>query len=1054
MSSDYSAGIPIKKRRYPAIHPSSPPTEEKPCRAVINPSLQQEPSSPSQKPVVSDSVEAIPSGGSDVKKDSPHEQQVEISEPMNVEVVHNSVRVKIEPNSIVGSVSRTDIQKKIEDSNPVRIPVSEGVIQYKTKLAGEESSNCLLKSAQVELKLAPAENMEKLAAAGKTANSLLNSAKSELKFNEASALLTATDLSSLPKMDRTESKITNTSDITELSLGLKIGLDSAMTGQNCEGSLQGQGSRESILLNFSMSKGESSNQRVTDDVKLKSDNVNKCANRSNWDLNTTMDSWDGAVRDEALRQVTHALIGTGEPRDVKPLISSVGKNDTTKEQIVKASNYGSVDTISPSLLSNPHTSDNLHLRLSSPFMSSHLGQHPSISSAQMNSSTVLTKSSLSKMLLPSGKSSSVNVMNVKAEPVEECLKSDSKVLEAKPKGSPGTRSVKCESIDRGNQEAGKLSDIGTLKLVVPGSVKAEPIPERIPQSLNSVEETPSQSDKQICLTQKIGENLTNSAGPSSRSNDAVNCVEHALGFKVSHVSGNVVQEKSESSRQVSVQTSTITGQQGGESNVFGMIETAVTTAKKANGSEQCRIKSADGHESCGQGDICPSDEEKINLSSCMLEEDIYGSDYESDGNQNLGTSVDAELNKVREEDIEDGEVKQSGVVAATQGPKSEMRDMLQLNNDNFNKKETDLPLPPGDGSTKSSYVKTENIRTEEPDKTIDSTREKISETALDERTKKDADGKDAILCESPAVGMSADGSEKRQRIKAPLRQSIVMLGMKDSIKLNEQPSDEATNATRDSSVPIAQGSGENGKGDTVQKNVSILPKVEAPFNVDGATKDVNSEGNRRRIINLPRASNISSPGKSKVILASSLPSQAEKEKFDVTPKGDEAIDERVKKETHGKDSISQESLTVEMSVDGSGKKQRIKTPLRQSIIMLGMKDGLKTEETEQPSDQGTNASQASSVTMAPGSDENGKEVDVQQDVSPLTTVEQALNVDDAAKDASSGGNRRRIINLPRTYNLSSPSKSKVILSRSFPSQAGRDKYDVTLKGDTLHTRGR
>ncbi|KAK1572351.1 hypothetical protein Q3G72_031266 [Acer saccharum] len=827
MSSNYSAGVPIKKRRYPIIRPPSPTAEEQASRSVVNDSLHKEKSSPSMRSVLSNaSIGASSSGVPDVKKDSLHEERKGNSDAMNVDVVHSNAsnsKVKIEePNPTSSSVSRSDVENK---EKPV---------------AAEQSANCLLNSAKTELNLAPIE---------------------------ASPHHIGKDISSERKVDgKSKSEITKTSEITELSLGLKVRLDSAMAGQKGEGSRQNQESGERVSLNLSLSKGESSNQGKTDDVE---------ANRSNWDLNTTMDSWDGTVNDEPVGQVTHGFNRIGEIQDIKPLICSVGMVGnvvTSEEQVLKENKCRSNDTLSPNLLGKPcNSNDNLHLVLSPPFLLSGLSQEPSKSSAITRSSSVMTNTRLSKAFVLTGNLNNVNIRNVKSEPIDESTKHDFKGVKAVPKGLLGTRVVKCESIDRCNPETLKLSNFSTPKLVDPRSVKPEPVHERIQESLKGIEETSNQSDKSMLQTQNIKGKMTSSADAST-SGDVANRVEQSLNCKVSHLSGEVPQEKSESSRQVAAETSQMTStsksQDDHESNVSGMTDIAIAVDKKVDDTEQCRLKLMDEvphdprgngegpHDPRGNGEGSVSDEEKINLSGDMLEEDSYGSDYESDGNHNLGTAVDAEQDGGQEEDFEDGEVRESMVDDSTEGLVCEKREIQQLSNDNFDKEHMDFAGLPGD--------------------------------AHGERANKNDDLKDAILGESSAVETFTDGAEKKQLIRTPSRQSIVMLGMNDVPKAqeSEQPSDQATNASQGSPVTVAQGSDVNVKEIDVQKDVSALATAEASLNVDDAAKDANNGGNKSRIITLSRTANMSSPSKSRVVSGRSLPSQAGRERFDVAVEGD------------------------------------------------------------------------------------------------------------------------------------------------------------------------
>ncbi|KDO67840.1 hypothetical protein CISIN_1g0388461mg, partial [Citrus sinensis] len=257
MSSNYAAGVPIKKRRFPIIRPPSPTPEEQSSIPLGNESVQKEDSSQSQGSVLSNAI--IPESSpalSDAKKDSLHEKVKGNTDETNVNMVESiasSVRVKVEDPSptIAHPASRADI-----DGN------------------------------------------EKLVAAQKIAKTELN-----LSPGGTPALNTREDVSSEGKVEReSDSKLSKTSGITELSLGINEHLFSSMVGQNGAGSCRYKEKGEPVLLSLSSSKGESSNQWKSNTFELNTGGANMCTNRSNWDLNTTMDAWDGFTVDRVSGQ--------------------------------------------------------------------------------------------------------------------------------------------------------------------------------------------------------------------------------------------------------------------------------------------------------------------------------------------------------------------------------------------------------------------------------------------------------------------------------------------------------------------------------------------------------------------------------------------------------------------------------------------------------------------------------------------------------------------------------------------------------------------------------
>ncbi|KAJ0045689.1 hypothetical protein Pint_06168 [Pistacia integerrima] len=555
----------------------------------------------------------------------------------------------------------------------------------------------------------------------------------------------------------------------------------------------------------------------------------------------------------------------------------------------------------------------------------------------LNSGWGIANPGLGKAFELTGSLNPVNIRNVKSEPLDESIKHGFTGATPIPKGLPDIRAVKRELVERCNPEALKPFNFSSLKLVDPRSIKPEPVREDIRETLKKTEGTSNQSDKQMVEAMDIRGKTTSSAALST-SGEVSNPFEHSMNRKGSHLSGEVPQEKSESSGQVPTETmsapvgldgnasnlsrevpqgnnlsrevsqeksesarqvltetvSASVGHDGNVSNVSSLVDAAIAEDKNIDDTEQCRLKFMEEvpPNSRGNGEGSASDdEEKINLSGDMLEEDSYGSDYESDANHNLETAMDAEHNNGREEDFEDGEVREPLAHTEQEGPICEKRELQHFDSgDSSDNKRLDFVGPPSDRPSTSSSVEDKPTKTEEPSETNNDNMKEFSETTHDEKDSKGAGSNDAILQKPSAGEMPAnEGDQKRCGRASPIR-PVVMLNMKDGLKGQETELsyDQATSSSQGNSAAVAQGYDENVKRtDVVEKSVSPSPKAEASSIIDDPAKDASSGGNKSRIINLPRVSNMPSPGQTRTISGRPLPPRVGRERLtDVALEGE------------------------------------------------------------------------------------------------------------------------------------------------------------------------
>uniref|UniRef100_A0A2K1ZBV9 Uncharacterized protein n=1 Tax=Populus trichocarpa TaxID=3694 RepID=A0A2K1ZBV9_POPTR len=827
------AGVPIKKRRF--IWPPSPPPEEQSVPLLGNDSAQKEPGSTSKESSPSNSSVAASSDLSDPVKNSVAEE--------------NKNRL----DSIV--------QMNAENCSGVKV-VAQNLATHSDSLAkfGKQ---------------------EKPVVEEKSANTLLISAKTELNLesNKGPGLNVGKEICGQQILEgKCKSEMPIASVTSQFSLGLKEHDVSSLECYSNDGS-QINENVGAVSLNLSLSEGETGVLHKMDNI-LATDSTDVFANRSNWDLNTTMDTWDGSSSDEhAAQETADGWNRVGVKCDITTGI--VGTGMSNGRQLLDSSECKSSFPQAFSDCAKEYTSeDSLHLRLSPSFPSFNLSQEHSSSSANKES-CIIPNISLPGSLLSAGNATVANCRGIKSEPFDGSLKHDLRGA----KVNPFDFFVKRELVEKGSLETSKSSASGSLKLVGHGFIKPEPFHDGKPETPRMVGGGSIQPDKQVLQSQDTGEQSPCSASkivlqvqdttgqPSCSTDNQVRegqdilakptcstdlsisgnasdrleyttCVEGAL------LRNAMPKEAPESAGQVSSEmVSMPVGHSGEELDASVKIDTAITMDRNGDAPEQCELKiteevPAGSH---GNGEASVTDEEKINLSGDMIEEDSYGSGYESDGNT-MSMDIDEEL---REHKYEDGEVQDPHLQAAEECQKCEEKDVSHGNSEH-EKANSGLA---GDDHYISSLVEENDSKIELSENNEVTLKECIT------RTIEDADN--ASVKESPTVEMSTCGAEQERETTIIQRKSLDLSGKKDCPvgQGTELSSGQDITAGQGVLVSVEQGSDENIKTNNMEKNE--LPELEASLNGGDMAKDVSSS--RSRIINLPRASNSSSPGKTRSI---------------------------------------------------------------------------------------------------------------------------------------------------------------------------------------------
>lgn len=837
--------------------PPSPPPEEPSAVPAENDSLKQEKSSPSQGSVISNASVVTSSGISDANNKPVSEEYKGSSDVMSVTVVQsnpNFSTVKVEEPGRIHSGSLDDMESK-------------------DKLVAAEKSASLVTLGKSMLQSSP---------------------------NEALVLKLGKELYSKEKAEgKCKAEIPTVAGNTDLTLGLKEHVFPALTGQNHNARGQNHDSLEPGSLNLSLSKRNNSIQCKKDDVESKNGAL-QCGNRANWDLNTTMDAWEGSASEAAaVGQVSAGGFNTTDgTHDIKPLLCTTGMVGivipSKQKSLVASENTAKLTSSKlPSHQLRLFGIESLHLGLTPSSLQQQVSpEPPSILSSKEDSGRIFPNIILQRSVVPPGNLNKVNYRTVKSEPFDESNKLENRTTIAHNLGLLDNRTVKRELTEQFSFD--KDSNISAMR-VDPASIKMEPVHRGNVEAPNTLEGTSRQVDKQVLLGLSdhssaiaIPESalLSCPAGEPSCSTeltiatDVGNHVEQSTYTKEAHINGEVVpQEACERVQQVASETAAISvGHDGKESSTSCMMGTVRAEDGTADDPEQCRLKSMNEQPPDMRGsEGCVSDEEKINISADMLEEDSYGSDYESDGNHPLPKAMDTEQGG--EEDYEDGEVREPLVQTAVEDPICEKQEVEHVDHGDSDNNKMDIVGQHGDDHPSSSHVEEKDAQIEDPGETNN----KESSDCVDTLKEVYDNGDANLTClqESLTDEKPASGGDFKRPISAIRRNPLDQSGSTDipeeqEAELSLEQTTEGMQATT-STFTCTQGLDDNVHTfDLVEENETMM---EASASGDDAAKDVNSGGNRSRIINLSRACNLSPPGKTRYISDRSLASLPGRERL-------------------------------------------------------------------------------------------------------------------------------------------------------------------------------
>ncbi|XP_015073443.1 uncharacterized protein LOC107017717 [Solanum pennellii] len=660
----------------------------------------------------------------------------------------------------------------------------------------------------------------------------------------------------------------------ELSLGPKKPHVSSLVDPNSAGSCLMRRTVHPSLLSLSLNKGNDISQDGSCNNELNNNDADDTArtNRSNWDLNTPMDSWDSGedfpVQDASQVDLLHK---TSSLPDIKLPISSAsvtGSNGDKGKQVVGSSEqeFNIPFSIHPSLPYKPV--DGLHLSLGSTLLR---GFDSSVlqSLAKVDSSRVSPHSSLLKNLALSRNMNSTTCKTVKSEPVEEALvQANARTLEAKvgmqsielstkgPQELLQEKPMKCEPLHEVSQEISMTANVIAHQSVA-----------RVLQLQESSSCSSSSSTLPVPLTPPLGcpSRLSTCSDLSVSGGDLSTPSEYSAHTNEANRSKNALDQANADMAALNANFELK------ESNVSSdKVEASVSAGMNIE-DHMVRKKTQDPHNVFASVEGSANDEEKISISA-GTEEECYGSDYESDGHHAFAGHVDSEnVGCGREdEEYEDGEVREPMMPSIEEDPIAEGMES-EKNNVSSSKNAHSSGVGESHCFNNDDKGYSIPVHTESNDDLVKGCVEKTVQI----------DHKDGQL-QSPLLGKEeTTGDDEERPIGAVHQGSVDQSGIADVQERCEK--DVFCDVTPVGSSGAGRNAGEAnneyiGRSDMSSTAVSSLQNAETPVNV-ASSKDLTNFGSKSRIISLPRASNVTPPSNFRPVTGRSLPSRSGRERY-------------------------------------------------------------------------------------------------------------------------------------------------------------------------------
>ncbi|XP_023550091.1 uncharacterized protein LOC111808389 isoform X1 [Cucurbita pepo subsp. pepo] len=869
-TSDYNAIVPIKKRRFPSMQ--SPPPKEISSLPLVDDNIAKvdEPCV-SDGPTVSNSSTITTSEFSE-KKISFSEDGKRKSDLCNMNMVQ----------SIIGP-SRVEFQE-----NDV---CSTGCVENKETCMVNEN-HALVLHEKPEFKLP----------------------HSDANSNPGLCAEKESDEIDRKQLDRLEFSTSVAKKEAELSIGSKEHLvpDSVLEGSDLK-SLK-QINLEPGLLNLSLSKEGSLDQPLTVNVGSSYDGSIQESNRENWDLNTSMEFWEGC--------------SSGDPPEHVPAVQT----NTVVTMHRFSTEMVNTDTLSGKL-TPLDDSDHLHLSLSS-------SDHRHVISQEQSSFVKLGFRKTSPSLSSTGRGLQFDDLNgalkvVKPEPFVEASKLESKSDEVNVLGLSDSaivkreflqipnasdiyipmNTVKAKSVNSESNYESKQVALETLggrldlvaKQVLPEVDSSCPAPmpfvaEMTEAAGNSCStdlitdggmsnhselQTPTEEHLNLkvhegayrCGGELVDSEMTDiSKDPGSKDFNSPIIKPIAMPRNPSRTNDSIIEANMSSPSELHIPT---TGplntkvHQAGYGCDGGLVNSVMTDVSKdtcSKDSSSSVIKpvivedenqnnplwrpSTHTNEQCsslqGGEESSVNDEEKISLSADLLEEDPYSSEYESDGKLDVNEAMDAVDNDI-EEDYEDGEVREPTLTTQVESSICETKKVK-----NFDHGDSSNGLPGSDCCSSLVSVKQEN--------------------KLEILDVKREDNLHSVT--------SNQSSEQERSKELPVEEHTTRVCLNKANKAKtsaledqETSPEKASNGIEESITTVSQSDAEKVKTvDIVRNDNPALPNVE-PLNDDDVTDDITRGSKHSRIVSPCKPSSSSLPSKTKSSLARSVLTQTDRERI-------------------------------------------------------------------------------------------------------------------------------------------------------------------------------
>ncbi|XP_012570271.1 uncharacterized protein [Cicer arietinum] len=894
--SDLVAGVPIKKRRP---RPSSPPSEE-PCSITEETELQRkENSSTSQGSTISNvSIAGAPpkkrrfrpslqASSPSLEKASPQEK----GDALRKE--HSSTSLGSTLSTSSAGLSDTIRNPVLEEKNASSVVTNADIVLKNSSFVVpklEESNpatpSCLLDVVDSKEKVVLNEGIDKNSGSQtiKGNPELLLAAKAGL------ALGIGAGVSKQIVQDLIKQEGSVVSGSTNLSLSLKEHFFPAVTSPAINEIHKKLEKGEPVSLELSLSKEECSTHSSNTDSKSNSDTTRVYSSRANWDLNTTMDAWDEASDASSVKTSIDGLNITHSALDENQLTCSIGITPpviASVKQTFKESQNKAFITSSAPYGQHHKCVDPRNLCLS-PYLPKY-DESPCRISVKLNSGCATPIVSLPRMAATAGDANTSSFRLIKPEPLDDNPKKDLKEANVCPVASLDSVAVKKEFIPHSFVKPSK-STVSNSKLVAPTFIKSEPGHEgRQERSKTAEISTAGQLVKLLQHGSFTSSSSSSMAVPAMLNSTQVSAEGAHLAVKSVFTAElatdkNIVGQLENSIRAEETNVEKVYDEVSSNAEPVPLVTVAIpmvgTGTKLTNlglkhSSLVTKKKDAEDHDGCrlklmnelpdprDSAEDCVSDEEKITLSADMLEDDSYGSDFESDDNHAVTVAVDTER-YIEDDDYEDGEVREPLEPSKVEDAICEVREVEHRDSSNYDNKPVEKGVVSGDYPTSSRVVENNN------------------ETVIHNEIF-GKDGVDILMHEKPGkivyknvcVQESLDG--EKSDIAADNREVNVLqrkpLDLSERIIVSE--TQETEQPSDGSHVIDVQCADEVLKTtDTVRQTNLDLSKMEGSANNEDITKDVGNSGNQGRIIDLSRAASSSSPSKTRPISGRSLPTRA------------------------------------------------------------------------------------------------------------------------------------------------------------------------------------